>query len=109
MFTFFFYYKGDDLFYLDPHYSRPAIELKNIEDYTEEVRFHLFCLSLLFRVPVSLTHILYQELATFHCDTLRKIPISQFDPSMLLGFYCRTIEDFGSFCERINEVSLERN
>ncbi|CAG8664043.1 9210_t:CDS:2, partial [Paraglomus brasilianum] len=76
--------EGDDLFYLDPHYSRPAIELKNIEDYTEE------------------------ELATFHCDTLRKIPISQLDPSMLLGFYCRTIEDFGNFCERINEIGKDQ-
>jgi hypothetical protein len=31
------YPSGDDLFYLDPHYSRPAIELKNVEDYIEDV------------------------------------------------------------------------
>ncbi|KAF0463397.1 peptidase C54 [Gigaspora margarita] len=71
----------DDLYYLDPHHSRPALELKSTEEFTEE------------------------ELSTFHCDTLRKIHISQLDPSMLLGFYCRTADDFEDFCRRVEEIS----
>ncbi|CAG8533380.1 7841_t:CDS:10 [Ambispora gerdemannii] len=69
--------QGDDLFYLDPHHSRPVIDLKDIDEFTDE------------------------ELATFHCDALRKIHISQLDPSMLLGFYCRNAQEFEAFCERI--------
>ncbi|KAG9291499.1 hypothetical protein G9A89_021918 [Geosiphon pyriformis] len=72
--------QGEDLFYLDPHHSRPIIELKEIDEFTDE------------------------ELATFHCDTLRKIHISQLDPSMLLGFYCRTAAEFEAFCMRVEEV-----
>ena len=44
-------------------------------------------------------------MSTFHCDTLRKIPISQLDPSMLLGFYCRNSEEFENFCNLVDEVS----
>ena len=44
-------------------------------------------------------------MATFHCDTLRKISISQLDPSMLLGFYCQNNEEFEKFCDLVKEVS----
>jgi len=73
--------QGDDLFYLDPHHSRQALELKSVQEFTEE------------------------EMATFHCDTLRKIPISQLDPSMLLGFYCQNSEEFENFCDLVKELS----
>ncbi|CAG8511685.1 9226_t:CDS:10 [Ambispora leptoticha] len=73
--------QGDDLFYLDPHHSRPVVDLKDIDEFTDE------------------------ELATFHCDTLRKIHISQLDPSMLLGFYCRDAQAFEEFCARVEEIA----
>ncbi|CAG8509522.1 8297_t:CDS:2 [Acaulospora morrowiae] len=73
--------QADDLFYLDPHHSRPAIELKDADELSEE------------------------ELSTYHCDTLRKIHISQLDPSMLLGFYCKTSDDFDDLCVRVEEVN----
>ncbi|CAG8476290.1 146_t:CDS:2 [Acaulospora colombiana] len=28
---------ADDLFYLDPHYSRPAVELKDVDEFSEEI------------------------------------------------------------------------
>ncbi|EXX66020.1 hypothetical protein RirG_127800 [Rhizophagus irregularis DAOM 197198w] len=46
-------------------------------------------------------------MATFHCDTLRKIPISQLDPSMLLGFYCQNSEEFENFCNLVEEISKD--
>ncbi|CAJ0633565.1 8993_t:CDS:10 [Entrophospora sp. SA101] len=73
--------QGDEFFYLDPHYSRAALELKSIDEFTEE------------------------EMSTYHCETLRKIPISQLDPSMILGFYCRNSEDFEDFCQRIEKIN----
>ncbi|CAG8754021.1 16637_t:CDS:2, partial [Dentiscutata erythropus] len=73
--------QADGLFYLDPHHSRPAIELKSNDQLTEE------------------------ELLTYHCDVPRKISISQLDPSMLLGFYCKTKDDFEDFCSRVEKIS----
>jgi len=46
------------------------------------------------------------QLRTFHCDKVKKIPLSNVDPSMLLGFLCRNEADFEDFCERVNKVSF---
>lgn len=72
--------QGDDLIYLDPHFSRPALETKPLNSYTKE------------------------EFNTYHCTMPRRIHISHLDPSMLLGFYCRTQQDFDLFNEQINAV-----
>ncbi|CDH54939.1 cysteine protease atg4a [Lichtheimia corymbifera JMRC:FSU:9682] len=73
--------QGDDLFYLDPHFSRPALETLPMHEYTK------------------------QDLDTYHCPIPRKIHISQLDPSMMLGFYCRTRTELDAFCERITQMS----
>lgn len=44
------------------------------------------------------------ELRTFHCDRVRKIPLSGLDPSMLLGFLCKDEADWTDFRKRVNEV-----
>lgn len=44
------------------------------------------------------------ELRSFHCERVRKMPISGLDPSMLLGFLCRDEADWKDFRERISDV-----
>ncbi|OAX40243.1 hypothetical protein K503DRAFT_737855 [Rhizopogon vinicolor AM-OR11-026] len=44
------------------------------------------------------------ELRTFHCDRVRKIPLSGLDPSMLLGFLCKDEADWIDFRKRVNEL-----
>lgn len=44
------------------------------------------------------------ELQTFHCDRVRKMPMSGLDPSMLLGFLCRDERDWRDFRERVAAV-----
>jgi hypothetical protein len=46
------------------------------------------------------------QLRTFHCDKIKKIPLLNVDPSMLLGFLCKNEADFEDFCQRVNKVSL---
>ncbi|KAF8708097.1 Peptidase family C54, partial [Rhizoctonia solani] len=46
------------------------------------------------------------ELRTFHCDRVRKMPMSALDPSMLLGFLCRDDADWKDFRTRVADVSL---
>lgn len=45
------------------------------------------------------------QLKTYHCDKVRKIPLSALDPSMLLGFLIRDEADFEDFCKRVGKVS----
>ncbi len=37
------------------------------------------------------------ELRTFHCERVRKMPLSGLDPSMLIGFLCRDERDWWDF------------
>ncbi|KAI9252413.1 hypothetical protein BDA99DRAFT_521030 [Phascolomyces articulosus] len=73
--------QGDDLIYMDPHFSRTALETKSMHDYDEE------------------------SISTYHCTIPRKIHISHLDPSMLLGFYCRTRQEFDDFCDHISQIA----
>ncbi|KAG0246441.1 hypothetical protein B0O80DRAFT_493178 [Mortierella sp. GBAus27b] len=75
-------YQGNDLFYLDPHYSRHVIDVNApLGAYTPE------------------------DLATYHCEAIRKIDINAIDPSMLLAFYCKDRSDFDAFCDQVRELN----
>ena len=44
------------------------------------------------------------ELKTFHCERVRKMPLSGLDPSMLIGFVCRDEKDWWDFWRRVADV-----
>ncbi|KAF5309402.1 hypothetical protein D9619_012416 [Psilocybe cf. subviscida] len=44
------------------------------------------------------------ELKTFHCERVRKMPLSGLDPSMLIGFLCRDEADWIDFRKRVAEL-----
>ena len=46
------------------------------------------------------------ELWTFHCERVRKMPLSGLDPSMLIGFLCRDEAECWDFNERVAEVCI---
>ncbi len=46
------------------------------------------------------------ELRTFHCDRVRKMPLSGLDPSMLLGFLCKDEGEWLDLKDRITEVRV---
>ncbi|KIP05763.1 hypothetical protein PHLGIDRAFT_107790 [Phlebiopsis gigantea 11061_1 CR5-6] len=45
------------------------------------------------------------ELKTFHCDRVRKMPLSGLDPSMLMGFLCKDEADWQDLKQRIAELN----
>ncbi|ORY49948.1 hypothetical protein BCR33DRAFT_676867 [Rhizoclosmatium globosum] len=53
------------LIYMDPHFVRQTVDLKDPASYTA------------------------QDLETYHCPNVRIVPITSLDPSMVFGFYCR--------------------
>eukprot|EP01133_Synstelium_polycarpum_P007616 gene7616-8910_t len=68
-------YQDDHIFYLDPHFVHDNVG-------PNELNFS----------------------DTYHYCVPQKMPISQLDPSMAIGFYCRTKKDFDEFCTRIKEI-----
>nr|XP_019014629.1 uncharacterized protein I206_00713 [Kwoniella pini CBS 10737]OCF53410.1 hypothetical protein I206_00713 [Kwoniella pini CBS 10737] len=45
-----------------------------------------------------------QSLRTFHCEKVKKMPLSGLDPSMLLGFLVRNEDDWADFVDRANKL-----
>jgi cysteine protease ATG4 len=45
------------------------------------------------------------QLKTFHCEKVKKMPISSLDPSMLMAFLVRDYEDWLDLRDRLNNVS----
>ena len=44
------------------------------------------------------------ELRTFHCERVRNVPLSGLDPSMHIGFLCKTEEDWIDLRSRVADV-----
>ena len=44
------------------------------------------------------------ELKTFHCERVRKMPLSGLDPSMLIGFLCKDEADWQDFRRQVGEL-----
>lgn len=73
--------QGQHFFYLDPHQTRPALPLPaNPEDY------------------------LQADVDSCHTRRLRRLPVSEVDPSMLIAFLVRTEDDWQNWKRSVNEV-----
>uniref|UniRef100_A0A7N0TPJ9 Cysteine protease n=1 Tax=Kalanchoe fedtschenkoi TaxID=63787 RepID=A0A7N0TPJ9_KALFE len=44
------------------------------------------------------------DTSSYHCNTLRHIPLESIDPSLALGFYCRDQDDFVDFCRQATKL-----
>lgn len=81
---YFFGYQGDSLFYLDPHIPQQAL-LMNENTKTLQKKF----------------------LPTVHTNKIRKLPLSEMDPSMLIGILIGTEEDYLQFKSAISKFKDE--
>ncbi|PWN33353.1 uncharacterized protein FA14DRAFT_161247 [Meira miltonrushii] len=85
-------YQGNSLFYLDPHHVRSSVAFKHPPPSMEnddEWWAHAYS---------------EQELATFHNDRPRRMPMKSLDPSMLLGFLIQDEEDLHDFVVRVKAL-----
>ncbi|KAL8856909.1 MAG: hypothetical protein Q9178_006498 [Gyalolechia marmorata] len=74
-------HQGDSFFFLDPHQTRPALPRHNdVAEYSKE------------------------DIDSCHTRRLRRIPIQEMDPSMLIGFLIRTRQDWDDWRRRVTEV-----
>nr|XP_054771392.1 cysteine protease ATG4B-like isoform X2 [Lytechinus pictus] len=68
---------GDEMVYLDPHTTQPAADVDKWAYLRDE---------------------------SFHCEHASRMPIRNLDPSIALGFFCHSEEDFNSWCRNIQHV-----
>lgn len=79
---YFFGIQGDQFFYLDPHVTRSALPFhRNATDFTEE------------------------EIDSCHTRRLRRLPLKDMDPSMLIAFLIKDEEDWKSWRRAIGIAS----
>ncbi|XP_027731563.1 cysteine protease ATG4B isoform X2 [Vombatus ursinus] len=72
-------YVGEELIYLDPHTTQPAVELAEGGAFPDE---------------------------TFHCQHPPcRMNIGELDPSIAVGFFCKTEEDFSDWCQQVKKLS----
>ncbi|PIA17774.1 peptidase C54, partial [Coemansia reversa NRRL 1564] len=71
-------FQGDELLYLDPHYTRPVIKEREGDDYSQA------------------------DLATYCCNTPKRIALSRLDPCMVFGYYCGTLESLADLRSRVD-------
>lgn len=69
-------HQGDAFFYLDPHYTRPMLSPQ----------------------PSG------EDVETCHTRRIRKLPLSEMDPSMLLGFLIHSKEEFEQWRKAVSEM-----
>jgi len=74
--------QGSDIFYLDPHQTRPALPLhSDPNEYSDE------------------------EVESCHTRRLRRLHLREMDPSMLMGFLIRGEADWQSWRQGISSIS----
>ncbi|KAM6388860.1 cysteine protease ATG4B isoform X5 [Calonectris borealis] len=72
----------EELIYLDPHTTQPAVEPNDSGCLPDE---------------------------SFHCQHPPcRMSIAELDPSIAVGFFCNTEEDFNDWCQQIKKLSLVR-
>lgn len=73
--------QNNSFFFLDPHLTRPALPFhENPDDYTQE------------------------EVDSCHTRRLRRLPIEEMDPSMLIAFLFRNEEEWKSWRRSVSEA-----
>ncbi|XP_053565864.1 cysteine protease ATG4B isoform X2 [Bombina bombina] len=71
---------GEELIYLDPHTTQPAVETSDCSFVADE---------------------------SFHCQHPPcRMHVSEIDPSIAVGFFCCSEEDFDDWCQHIKKLSL---
>lgn len=105
--------QGQQLFYIDPHHTRPTVKSVNVPDHLQQkAQEEPLSRSTLPQTPDELAEpdslsLFFAnaygptELESFHSDKVRKMSLSALDPSMLVGLLCRSKEDWEDLCQRM--------
>lgn len=99
----------NNLFYIDPHHTQATVPSIGIPEELQQV-------ALASPLPDArpakdsrrlrdflATHYSSEDLASFHCEKVRKMSISGLDPSMLIGLLCKDLAEWEDLEKSMNE------
>lgn len=81
---YFYGYQGNHLFYLDPHFPRPCLSAKTVEELTPSA------------------------IDTVHTNRIRQLHLEEMDPSMLVGFLIRDEADWNVWKSTIKDPAVQK-
>ena len=106
--------KGNQLFYIDPHHTKPSVKSVNLPGHLQQQAQHEPLTNANSpgspgNSPTKSGNLeaffanAYgpKELESFHCDKVRKMSLSALDPSMLVGLLCQSKADWDDLCKRM--------
>jgi cysteine protease ATG4 len=104
---YFFGYQSDKVIYLDPHFCQPFVNVstststKPAQTRSNKNDFSMLSSSSSESDSNDTTSIPneYFDNTSFHCSTPNKISFLKIDPSLAIGFYCATRQDFDDLCD----------
>lgn len=76
-------YQGDKVVYLDPHFCQPMVNV-----YASGSDFEFF------------------DNTSFHCANPSKVAFTKLDPSIAIGFYCKSRSELDKLCSLVKEMSI---
>ncbi|KAJ3210515.1 Cysteine protease atg4b [Clydaea vesicula] len=80
---FFLGYKGEELIFLDPHFVRPSINIKELSNYKLE------------------------DFETYHCEKPKFTSLKTLDPSLVLGFFVKDLSDLHQFFDFVEKKNSQ--
>lgn len=73
--------------YLNPNVNQSIVEIFSSNERSALSDFELF------------------DNSSFHCDAPSRVDFAELDSSMILGFYCSSLEDLSDLCESVKKIS----
>lgn len=80
-------HQDDKLIYLDPNVNQRTIEIFSSNERSALSDMELF------------------DNASFHCESPSYIDFAELDSSMILGFYCSSLDELNDLCESVRKIS----
>lgn len=116
--------QGNQLFYIDPHHTKPSVKAVNVpanlqelaqQDPLTDAKANSSTPSLRDNASRSQLDQFFasayspKDLESFHCEKVRKMSLSALDPSMLVGLLCQSKQDWEDLCRRMKEFPASKD
>lgn len=94
----------EKVIYLDPHICQPTTNVYPTNDKSNNANSSQMQTSLDESTFNSFQSSELFDNSSFHCASPSKLAFSKLDPSIAIGFYCKSRDEFNEFCDFIKKV-----
>ena len=98
-------YQGDKVIYLDPHLAQPTVVISNSAASSKLTSSNHSSLMGQSFEDASIVDVRSFDNSSFHCTSPSKTSFTKLDPSLAIGFYCRTLASLNELCDLIQDMS----